>query len=193
MALNRNHFVISTLLLCAVSVFTAAAQKPAPGKPAPTPKEKAHIEKEEGRTPPSSPRPPRQPRPYQSDQTTEKFIAVDPNVNIKLCVSEGDLTINGWERNEVRVFVRSGRLPGFKVLEKDYKSGKPNWLLVTNMRPEGVRPGPMSECISGEDVELDVPRGSTLSITGRAANTQIDSVNKVAVKTADGHISLKSV
>ena len=193
MALNRNHFVIITVLLCAVSVFTAAAQKPAPGKPAPTPKDKEHKEKEEVRTPPSTPRLPRQPRFYESDQTTEKFIAVDPNVNIKLCVSEGDLTINGWERNEVRVFVRSGRLPGFKVLEKDHKSGKPNWLLVTNMRPEGARPGPMSECISGEDVELDVPRGSTLSITGRAANTQIDSVNKVAVKTADGHISLKSV
>ena len=191
MAVNRNHFVVSAILLCAVSVFTAAAQKPSPPKPAPTPKEKEHKEKEEVWASPRTPRPPR--FPSESDQTTEKFIAVDPNVNIKLCVSEGDLKINGWERNEVRVFVRSGRLPGFKVLEKDHKSGKANWLMVTNMRPEGARPGPMSECLAGENIELDVPTGSALSITGRAANTFIDSVNKVAVKTADGHISLKSV
>ena len=191
MAVNRNHFVIVTLLLCAVSVFTAAAQKPAPGKPAPTPKNKEHKEKEEEVwIPPRTPRPPRF---NESDQTTEKFIAVDPNVSIKLCVSEGDLKINGWERNEVRVFVKSGRLPGFKVLEKEHKSGKANWLLVTNVRPEGARPGPMSECLAGEEIELDVPIGSALSISGRAANTLIDSVKKVAVKTADGHISLKGV
>ena len=195
MAVNRNHFVIGTVLLCAMSVLTAAAQKPAPGKPAPTPKDKEHKEKEEVWTPPSTPRPPtaRQPRFYESDQTTEKFIAVDPNVSIKLCVSEGNLKVNGWERNEVRVFVRSGRLPGFKVLEKDHKSGKANWLLITNMRAEGAPRGPMSECIAGEEIELDVPMGSGLSLTGRAANTFIDSVQKVAVKTADGHITLKGV
>jgi hypothetical protein len=37
-------FWIITILLCAVSVFTAAAQKPTPAKPAPTPKKE---EKEE--------------------------------------------------------------------------------------------------------------------------------------------------
>ena len=193
MAVNRTYFGIITVLLCAVSVFTAAAQKPVPAKPAPTPKDKE--EKEELWTPPKTPREPRYPTRYpsESDQTTEKFIAVDPNVSVKLCVSEGNLKINGWERNEVRVFVRSGRLPGFKVLEKDHKSGKANWLMVTNMRPEGARPGPMSECLAGEEIEMDVPMGSALSLTGRAANTVIDSVQKVAVKTADGHISLKSI
>jgi hypothetical protein len=180
-------------------MITAAAQKPAPGKPAPTPKtketkEKEAKEKEDAWAFPSTPKPPtRYPRSYEAEQTTEKFIAVDPNVSIKMCVTDSNVKVNGWERNEVRVFVRSGRLPGFKVLEKDHKSGKANWLLVTNIRPEGARPGPMSECLTGEEIELDVPMGSGLSLTGRAANTVIDSINKVSVKTADGHISLKSI
>src|SRR5262245_55248388 len=134
MAVNRKHFVIITVLLCALSSFDAAAQKPAPAKPAPTPKKETKEKEkewyEEVPTPPSAPRraTPRYPRSYESEQTTEKFIAVDPNVSIKMCVSGGDLKINGWERNEVRVFVKSGRLPGFKVLEKDQKTGKPNWV-----------------------------------------------------------------
>jgi len=200
MAVNRKHFVIITVLLCALSAFDAAAQKPAPAKPGPTPKketkekEKEAKEKEDVWAFPSPPSPPnaRFPRSYESEQTTEKFIAVDPNVSIKLCVSDGNLKVNGWERNEVRVFVRSGRLPGFKVLEKDEKSGKANWLLVANQRPEGARPGPMPECLAGE-IEMDVPIGSGLSLTGRGANTEIDSIKKVSVKTADGHISLKSI
>src|SRR5258708_22689376 len=40
--------------------------------------------------------------------TYEKSIAVDPRVNITLCVSQGDVKINGWSRNEVRVFIKNG-------------------------------------------------------------------------------------
>jgi len=192
MAVNWKHFGIITILLCAVSVFTAAAQKPTPAKPAPTPKKE---EKEEVWTKPTTPRPPtpRQPRFYESEQTTEKFITVDPNVSIKMCVTEGNLKINGWERNEVRVFVRSGRLPGFKVLEKDEKSGKPNWLMISNVRPEGSRPQALSECLAGGEIELDVPIRSKLSLEGRKVNTTVDSIKSLTVKLLGGDISAKSI
>lgn len=191
MAVNRKHFVSITVLLCAVSVYTAAAQKPAPAKPAPTPKEK--HEKEEVWERQAPPRPPRPPRLYESQQTTEKFIAVDPNVSIKMCVTEGNLKVNGWERDEVRVFVRSGRLPGFKVLEKDHKSGKANWLLISNMRAEGARPQPLSECLAGDQIELDVPIRSKLSLEGRKVNTSVDTVKSLNVKLLAGDISLKGI
>src|SRR5687768_2015701 len=68
--------------------------------------------------------------------TSERSMAVDPNVEIKLCVAEGDLKINGWRRPEVRVFVKHGRKFRLKELEKSAESGKTNWLWVGNV-PEG--------------------------------------------------------
>lgn len=182
MAVRMRHFWGVAILLCAGGVFDTAAQKPAP-----TPKPKSEV-----LTPTAPPRFPTYPT-REHGQTSEKFILVDPNVNIKICVSEGTLRINGWERDEVRVFVHSGRLPGFKVLEKDESSGKPNWLLVSNVAAEGVRPGPVSECLAGREIELDVPMKTSISLTGRVTSTVIDSLKKVTVKTVEGDITLRNI
>jgi len=174
------------ILLCICcfsgSFLNAAAQKPA--APAPKPKGEVWVT-------PTPPKVPGFPREY--GQTSEKFIIVDPSVNIKLCVSEGSLRINGWERDEVRVFVHSGRLPGFKVLEKDPSSGKANWLLVTNTAAEGSRPGPMSECLAGREIEIDVPMKTSLTLTGRSTETVVDSIRKVSIKSVEGDISLRNI
>src|SRR5438045_3898922 len=60
----------------------------------------------------------------EDDVTSEKSAAVDANVAIKLCVAHGDLKINGWRRNEVRVFVKDGREFKLKPLEKSQTTGK---------------------------------------------------------------------
>ncbi|MFL6466437.1 MAG: DUF4097 family beta strand repeat-containing protein [Pyrinomonadaceae bacterium] len=179
-------FKIGVLLvsLCTGVTLAIAQQPPA------TPKPKAKPGVYKPGTP--MPEPPSYPR-EEIKQTTEKSITVDPNVNLKMCVAEGNLKITGWERNEVRVFVRSGRLPGFKVLEKDPGSGKANWLMVTNIRAEGSPKGPMSECLSGADIELDVPLKSKMDLSGRSTETVIDSIKKVNVKTAEGDISIRNI
>ena len=80
--------------------------------------------------------------------TTEKRIAVDPNVNIKFCVLEGKVKVNGWQRDEVRLFVRDGSRAGFKVLEKDPGSSKPIWLLIANVAgPQAVPAPPSAMCL----------------------------------------------
>ena len=123
--------------------------------------------------------------------TSERSIMVDSNVAIKLCVSQGDLRINGWQRNEVRVFVKNGRKFGLKPLEKSAESGKPNWLWIGNV-VEG-RPGPSSECLAGDRIEIDAPLGSYLDLSGRAARTSVDSVKKVKVKIVEGVITLRNI
>ena len=117
MAAKMYKIGVLLILLCTGGVFATAQPK----TPAPKPAVDAVV--------PPRERPPRTPPAYPRDvkQTTERSITVDPNVSIKMCVAEGNLKVTGWERNEVRVFVRSGRLPGFKVLEKDASSGKANW------------------------------------------------------------------
>jgi hypothetical protein len=128
---------------------------------------------------------------HTGDETMEASKAVDPAVTVKLCVSQGDLKINGWNRNEVRVFVKEGRKFTMKPLEKSPESGKINWLWVVNAG--AGEPGTNSDCLAGERIEIDAPQGASFELAGRAARTSVDSVKKVKVKILEGVISLRNI
>jgi DUF4097 and DUF4098 domain-containing protein YvlB len=49
------------------------------------------------------------------------------------------------------------------------------------------------ECLSGEEIELDVPLNSTVNIKGRESETTIDSVGKVRVENDSGDIFLNNI
>lgn len=131
--------------------------------------------------------------PRHQEITTEKSVAVDPNVALKLCVLEGRVRINGWERDEVRVFVKDGNKFGIKVLEKNAES-KPNWLWIGNMPTRPMQPGgSSSDCLSGESIEMDVPIRSTITITGRTTQTTVDSIKKITIKNVEGSVALRNI
>lgn len=183
MAIKIAQFGLVAILLCVPGVSGTIAQPKTPA-PQPTPE----------RIRPGMPTWPTPALPRREvRQTSERALDVDPNVSIKLCVAEGNLRINGWERNEVRVFVRSGRYPGFRILERDPKSRQANWLQIVNKAPEGTPAGPQPECLAGQDIELDVPIGSKMDLTGRSTETVIDSIKKVNVKTAEGDIAIRNI
>jgi hypothetical protein len=121
-------------------------------------------------------------------QTSERSMQVDGGVSVNLCVAEGDLRVNGWSRNEVRVFVKNGSSILLKPLEKSAESGKVNWLKVVKAN---ATPG--SECLAGESIEIDAPLGSSFVLSGRAARTAVDSVRKVKVKIVEGTITLRNI
>lgn len=137
-----------------------------------------------------SPVPPRIPR--DERVTTERAIAVDPAVNLKFCVSEGELTINGWERDEIRVFVKDGRRFGFKVLERNAKNDKPNWVWAARETVDGP-PVPFANCLGGSRVEIDAPVGTTINFEARTSGATIDSVKSVSVKVIEGSIGIRNV
>jgi len=119
----------------------------------------------------------------------EKAIAVAPNVNLTLCVTEGDLKVNGWNRNEVRVYVEGGPRFAFKVVDNG-TDGKPAWISLTNLQAAN---GGNAECIRGDTVEVDAPVGTSLKLTGREISAQVDALRKVSVKTVGGDISLRNI
>jgi len=105
---------------------------------------------------------------------------------------QGTVKVNGWNRNEVRVFVEDGSPFTFKILEKSPKSGDPVWVSVTGIdgKPKYQRP---SECLDGGDIEIDVPKNATINIKGQEATTTIDSVRKANVRTIGGDITFRHV
>lgn len=128
----------------------------------------------------------------ESGKPAEKSIAVDAKVNISLCVSEGKLKINGWDRNEIRAFISEGSEVGFNVREKN-KQNSAVWLMVVGFDPAKSAAANADECLSGDEIELDVPRGATVNIKGQASETTIDSVGKAWIENVGGDIFLSNI
>jgi hypothetical protein len=127
----------------------------------------------------------------ESDIPAEKSIAVDSRVNVSLCISEGNVKINGWERNEIRAFVDGGSEVGFKILQK--KNQNPVWVMVLGFDPKKTTEAGIDECLSGDDIEIDVPRGATVNLKGRETEVNIFSVNRVKVENIAGDIRLSGI
>lgn len=129
----------------------------------------------------------------ESEIPAEKFIATDAKVNISLCVTSGNVKINGWERGEIRALIDGGSDVGFSVRDKNRETGKPNWVMVLAFDPSKNREAGLDECLSGEEIELDVPRGATINLKSHEGEIMIASVNKVSVVNDGGNISLDDI
>ena len=187
MKTNLNKLKLTALAFCltAFQSTIALSQNPPPMPPKPK-----IVEKTMPRVRVFPPRPPMPPE-YSGD--TEKSVAVDGRVNIQLCVLEGNLKINGWDRNEVRVFVKDGSRIGFNVIEKSKRNASPVWIEISGAETEKNQPKQSNECLHGDAIEIDVPRSASVNVKGRETKTAIDSVRKAVVKISGGDISLKNI
>lgn len=121
--------------------------------------------------------------------TTERSIAVDPKVSLALCITEGNVKINGWKRSEVRAFVENGSKFAFRVLEKSSEA-KPVLISIVGIRE--LENG-STECIAGGDIELDVPESAAIALKGRETDISIDTVRKISAVNVGGDISVRNV
>ena len=170
------------LLLCLAAGASFAQKEEPPAKP------KVKVE-----APMRKPFPAPSARPeapgWDERRTIERAISAEPNIAVKLCIAEGAIRINGSERNEVRVFVRNGRKFEFRSLEKNPDNGKATWLWIAGTSG----PGPLSNCLAGDSVDIDLPMGASVNLEARTAGAVIDSVKKVSVKIVEGSISLRNI
>ena len=129
----------------------------------------------------------------ESDTPAEKSLAVDTKVNVSFCVSEGTVRVNGWDRNEIRAYVSDGSKVGFKVLQRSKQTESPIWVKILGFDPSTTKEADAEECLSGSEIEIDVPRNATVNIEGIEINTTVESVRKVSVHIAGGNISLNDI
>ncbi len=129
-------------------------------------------------------------------ESTEKSVEVERRSTVSLCVTSGDVRVNGWDRAEVRALVDGGSLE-FRVAERDPKSEKPSWIFVVGNAP--VRAGVKStgvrndECLSGDSVELDIPRDAAITLKGSPSDTRVESVLKAKIENISGNIVVRNV
>ena len=129
----------------------------------------------------------------ESDTPAEKFITVDAKVNVSFCVSEGNVKVNGWDRNEIRAYVSGGSQIGFKIMQKSKQTGVPVWVMTLGFDPAKNTDPNADECLSGDEIELDVPRNATVNIKSRESGVTIESVGKARVENATGDVCLTNI
>ncbi len=165
---------LAAFVLFAAAAITAAAQPRVPFPPAP-----GH--------PPSVP-----PRTVVTDGGTyERAIAAASNVSVSLCVVTGKLRVNGWDREEVRIFIKDGSRPGFKVMEKG-RSGKPVWVMAVSQEPAAAD-RPAQECLWGDEIQIDLPAGGAIDVKGQETTTVIDTLRKARVRNIAGDVALRNI
>ncbi|MEP7038743.1 MAG: DUF4097 family beta strand repeat-containing protein [Acidobacteriota bacterium] len=128
----------------------------------------------------------------ESETPAEKSITVSANVNISLCV-EGNLKVNGWERNEVRAFVSDGSQVGFAIIEKGKQNDGPIWIKILGFDPAVNKENNPDECLSGDTIEIDVPRGASVNVKSNTSEMRFDSVAKVTVENGGGDIFFNNI
>ncbi len=125
-------------------------------------------------------------------ETSERSIKVDSGVYIDLCVTQGTVKVNGWQRDEVRVLVDNGSKFGFNVRQSDAKTGRPVLINVVGLdkKNKAVSANP---CIWGDEIEIDAPVNAIINLKGEETTTTIDSVKRVVINTIGGNISLRNI
>jgi Putative adhesin len=179
-------FAIAVCIFALMSVGLSQTPAPPTGKP-PDVKTKIKAPKfpMKGESPPTV---------DMTDGTTsERAIAVDPKVSLTLCVAEGNVKITGWKRNEIRAFVQDGSRFRFSVLQKSTDGEKPVLVSLVGLRQLSNGSPTTIECIAGEEVELDVPENSAISLKGHETETSVDRVRKASVTNIGGDISVQNV
>lgn len=123
-------------------------------------------------------------------ESMERSIAVDKNVNINLCVTEGNLKVNGWNRSEIRVVVREGSNFIFKTQAMGPASHLPALVKLLGNETKGKYGG---ECLWGDEIEIDAPVNAALVVKGKEIHTSVDTVRKASVTIIGGDIVLNNV
>lgn len=129
----------------------------------------------------------------KTDTPAEKSIAVGANVQFQFCIADGNLKINGWDRSEVRVFIDKGSRIDFRIRQKDKTTDKPVWIEAIGYDAGKKYPANAEKCLSGKQIEIDVPRDASVLLKGQTASTSIDSVKKVSLHFVSGDIFLKNI
>jgi len=124
--------------------------------------------------------------------TAEQTLSAEETVTLLACVESGDVVVRAWDRKEVRA--RSNDASRIELRRAD-ATIDPNpatriEVLVAKDVAEPARPG---LCSNSGNLELDVPRGSTVQIKGNTGDINVAGVANVRLKTLSGDIELQRI
>ena len=126
------------------------------------------------------------------DQKVERTIAVDSAVTVSLCVMSGNITVRGWDRNEVTVRSVDAVQIDLRKAQELMPVGNVKKLEVVVFNKPGEQKL-QGKCQAYSDVDLNVPRGATVLVQTRDGDISIAEVASAYAGTQNGDIEVGQV
>ncbi|MGH9945492.1 MAG: DUF4097 family beta strand repeat-containing protein, partial [Pyrinomonadaceae bacterium] len=133
-------------------------------------------------------------------RTAQETLPSAADVTISICVEAGDVTVRGWDRQEVRASASETdkielRRVGGEVLGTNETAAATSPQPARNIEVLAFREGepPSPKCNSAGSMELDVPRGSTVLIKVPGGDLSVSGVAIVRAETLSGEIELSGI
>lgn len=133
------------------------------------------------------------PGPAKKDEAAEEFplerrTDAEARAVVSLCVTEGDVIVRGWDRNEVRA--RAEGEGALRLLTPNVRPAPRVEVLVSEDRNAELGAG---DCGSNQTIELTVPRGATVDVEVRTGHVEVSDVSEARVKVLSGDVDLRRV
>src|SRR5260370_37514339 len=126
-------------------------------------------------------------KPKTDDQEAERTTAADPKVVLSVCLASGNITVHGWDRNQVHALMSDGMQIEFQPSAAS-NSAPPKELSLGMNNGE---PGPGKRCLPFGNLELDVPREATVNVQGGDAEINASGVARVSINTQGGAVTVE--
>lgn len=124
-------------------------------------------------------------------QKVERSIAAQSTVAVSVCVDSGDVTVRGWDKNEV--FARSSEVGRIELKRHDAGNQGPATKVLVWLADKNEEQGEKSGCHSFGDVELMVPRGASIYLQTGDGTIDVGDVASVFARSETGDISIQKV
>lgn len=130
----------------------------------------------------------------EAQQGSEASVATTNNVTVSLTTGAGSISVQGWDRSEVRAHTR---LAGTKIeMRKDVGTDAANpamhlEILVTDKSEEGETD--CGSCNADSSVMVEVPRGATVYLRTQDGDIEVDDVAEAHIETIDGRIEARRI
>jgi hypothetical protein len=125
-------------------------------------------------------------------QKVERTVPTDTAVTVSLCVMSGNISVRGWDKNEVRARSNEAVQIEFRRKDGSNETAPATKLEVVILDKSNAQKG-RRECPALTDVELDLPRGATVHVQTRDGDISISEIASAYAGTQNGDISIEGV
>ena len=127
----------------------------------------------------------------QPGEKIERSLIVDAQATITLCVASGTLTVNGWDKNEVRVRSTDAAQIDFRRVDKVKDTTKPASRVDVMVFDKSTGMRTRLDCQALASVEMEVPSGATVQVQTRDGDIMIAGVAGAYAGSQNGDITIQ--
>src|SRR5260370_24249477 len=109
----------------------------------------------------------------KSGEKIERSVAADSKVTITLCVMSGQISVRGWDKEEVHASSADAEQIEFRRIDKTTDMSRPATRIDVMVLDKTDPAGTKGDCQALANVEMDVPLGATVQVQTRDGNISI--------------------